>query len=186
MWLARNGNRHALLVRTVAFSLAVLVAACSFGAVLGLAGVLAVSDAHETSALMVILLSVGLWALLRELRFRRLWIPSADWQVPEWWGFAFYRGAMAFGIVMGIGAFTRQPSALYHVYVLGCIFSGSWAYGLIFGAIYGMIYVAVFYCAMFFWRDGAAGSQRDQALGLLRVTRPIGALAAPALALAPF
>ena len=188
VWLAREDERKRYGRRLLLFSVALVTGAVATGTALAAFGTWLWPAASGT-ALTAALVAIGVLVLARELFLRKAPIPQLKWQVPRGWMRRFWAGAVAFGATMGAGLFTLQPSALFHVYVLGCLASTDVRRGAVMGATYGLTYVAVFLYATMRWRPGTAGYSTgyhwDKMQALAGRLRPVGALAAPLVALVP-
>jgi hypothetical protein len=106
--------------------------------------------------------------------------------VPRRWLAHFWLGTIAFGGLMGAGLFTRQPSALFHLYVLACFVSAEARAGALLGGIYAFTYLAGFIYAVVSTREEAG---RGNSGGLQQATGAaqwIGAVGAPLVFLVPF
>lgn len=166
------------VARLAVFGVSEVLAATGFGAFLGLLGAWLLADIEPT-LVAAIAGVVGLAVLARETIGHRVPVPQVPWQVPRQWMRAFWGGAVAFGGIMGIGALTRQPSSLFHLYVIACIVSADAKIGAALGGIYGATYLAGFLYGTIAWREETGGGQEDRALAMSRWARWIGGLAAP-------
>jgi hypothetical protein len=170
--------------RMIAFGLSEVAAAAAFGAALALLGQWILGTA-EGAVLTAVAALLGAAVLIRETVARRIPIPDAGWQVPRGWLRSFWGGAAAFGGVMGMGIFTRQPSALFHLYVAACILSADARIGATLGAIYGTTYFAGVVYSTVAWRNEEAGGQDDRLVAWSPWVRSVGALAAPLIVAIP-
>jgi hypothetical protein len=177
VWLAPQSERRRAILRAIAFVLGVLVGSLVFGFVLGLAG-----DAFFDGPMAtVILVAVTVVTVVVEVAWRSAYVPQFRWQVPRHWLLSRWRGYLVFGVVMGAGAFTRQPSILYYLYPLACLASGSPLLGAVFGGVYGLTFAGLFVYGTIVWRNGPAGGRGDRALALQRYARVVAAVAAPSV-----
>jgi hypothetical protein len=165
------------------FGVATIGAAAFFGSVVGALGE-AVGPLDRPWAVVALALVAG-FAMVRELVARDVPVPQLRWQVPRVWMQSFWGGAIAFGTAMGVGIFTLQPSALFHLYVIGCFASASPAIGAIFGTVYGLVYFSGFTYGTVAWRACGPGGQEDRVRLLSSRVRILGALAAPLLVAVP-
>ena len=172
------------VIRMIAFGLAEVVAAAAFGAALGLLGQVTLGSA-PTAAVTAVAAVLGAAVLLRETIARRVPIPGAHWQVPREWLQPFWGGAAAFGGIMGMGIFTRQPSALFHLYVAACFLSTEAWIGATLGAIYGVTYFGVVVYGTIAWRNEEGGGHDERLLAWSPWVRTVGALAAPLIVAIP-
>jgi hypothetical protein len=165
------------------FGVATVGAAAFFGSIVGALGE-AVGPLDRPWAVLALALVAGL-AMVRELVARDVPVPQLTWQVPRVWMQSFWGGAIAFGTAMGMGIFTRQPSALFHLYVIGCFASASAGIGAIFGSVYGLVYLSGFAYGTVAWRACEVGGQQEKARFLGSRVRILGALAAPLVVAVP-
>jgi hypothetical protein len=172
------------VARMVVFALSELVAAIGFGAALGAMGQWALGTVEPT-VLTALAALLGIAVLTRETVARRVRVPGFRWQVPQEWLLSFWGGAAAFGGIMGMGVFTRQPSALFHLYVAACMLSADARLGATLGAIYGTTYLAGVVYGTVAWRNEAGGGQDDRLQAWSQRARWIGALAAPLIVAIP-
>jgi hypothetical protein len=99
---------------------------------------------------------------------------------------AYWRGPIAFGLIMGSGLFTYIPTALYYVYLVSCMASRAPAEGALLGACYG-----VSYSLAFIYGAGRFAKKRPESYllsgqSINRRIGWIGAFAAPLACAAPF
>jgi hypothetical protein len=176
-------RRRRYIARTAVFGAATVGTAAFFGAFVGALG--EAVGPFDRPWMILGLAAVAALVMVRELVARDLPVPQLSWQVPRIWMQSFWGGAAAFGVVMGMGVFTLQPSALFHLYVLGCFASASPAVGAIFGSVYGIVYVGGFLYATLAWRACESGEQSESMGALSARVRMVGALAAPLVAAVP-
>lgn len=186
VWLVPEVQRRRYIIRVAVFAAALLAAAIATGTGAALVGEQLLPLGNGT-VMTAVAASIAGFVLVRETRGRRLPIPQLRWQVPRAWMRRMWGGAVAFGAAMGSGVFTLQPSALFHLYLLGCALSGTATRGAAMGAIYGATYVAVVAFATARWRLGAPGYspgyQSDILEHVAARVRWVGAIAAPLLLL---
>ena len=183
--LATNWSIGARLLRFALFVSAATAAAGAMGAALGALGHLALP--RHTLGIRLIALIFGIVVLARELGLvARLPLPQRRWQIPRSWLGNFWTSAVIFGSIMGAGVFTYQPSALFFLYIVACILSGSASTGALFGALFGLSFSLAVAAVTFRWRAEPAEVRGARALRLLRRVRTIGAIVAPLVATLPF
>jgi hypothetical protein len=119
VWFAEGHRRRMEIGRSVLFGVAVLLGATALAGTLGVVGseLLARGSPPVTIGVGVFVGAV----VLRETIGREVPIPEVRWQVPRRWLRHHWAGAGAFGWIMGMGILTRQPSALFHLYLAGCL-----------------------------------------------------------------
>jgi hypothetical protein len=184
VWLAQDSRtRRLLVIRLVVFWAALLMGAIALGALLGGLGAALLPRGSGPVAIALGVLA-GL-VILRETVGRRIPIPQIRWQVPREWLRNPWAGAVAFGSIMGMGVFTRQRSALFHLYVLGCLCSGSWGRGALLGLVYGITYVSTFARGLAYTRVGEPGLGVDWVARTWTRVRWVGVTAAPLIVLVP-
>jgi hypothetical protein len=177
--------RRSFVLRLLIFAVGLVIGAASFGAIVGALGGVVLEPLDET-VVAVVAGVVGAAVLARETVARRVPVPQIPWQVPRRWLAHFWIGAAAFGSIMGAGVFTRQPSALFHLYVLACFVSAEARSGALLGGIYACTYLVGFVYAVVSTREEAG---RGNSGGLQQATGAaqwIGAVGAPLVFLVPF
>jgi hypothetical protein len=104
----------------------------------------------------VVLGVVAVAYAVHEAGFIRLPVPGRDWQVPaDWVRHGFYRSAVIFGGVVGLGVFTRVPFAGLPV-MFGWLFvAGNPLYGVLAGTLYGALRAGSIY------RGGSCATTED-------------------------
>lgn len=173
--------------RKFAARLAVFIG-CVIGSATGLALILSIiggAVVHRDIGVWI-LLGVGvIFVVFREALFQHLPIPQRTWQLPRYWLRAFWRGAALFGGVMGAGIFTFTPSALFYVYLAGCMLTANLRYAALMGLSYGLWFGGGVVYATMSWHDAEAGGQAARARTVLRRARLAGLPAVPLLLLFP-
>lgn len=185
VWFARETRTKRLFVARVAlFWVAVVTGAVALAGLLGwLGATLLPRDSLPVSLALGVLAAL---VILRETVGTTARLPQVRWQYPRAWLRRFWIGAAGFGSVMGAGVFTLQRSALFHLYVAGCLASGSLGRGALFGFVYGAAYAGVFARAMSFTRVGEPGLGVDWVAQLSSRARWVGVAAAPLVVALPF
>lgn len=156
-----------------------------------LAGVLAVLGSRLLprggSAVMIGMSVIVSAIVVRETVGRAVPIPQVPWQVPRQWLRRYWVGAGVFGGVMGMGIFTRQPSALFFLYLLGCVVSGRFGRGVVWGFVFGGVYLVGLLRAMFITARSAEGDDvfADWASTVRTRIRWVGVFAAPLVVFLP-
>jgi hypothetical protein len=179
-WRIRRRRR----IRLGLFWVSVVAGAVVTAGVLGWIGSLLLPD--ESVAVAAVLGALVAAALVRETVRPRWPVPQRHWQVPQHWLTGPWSGAIVFGSIMGAGVFTRQPSALFHLYVLACVASASPWTGAAFGCVYGLAYVGGFVRGMSV--GSCALPDRgavDWVVAAWRRVRWVGVAAAPLLVSVP-
>ena len=177
MWIAGE-RRRAFLLRAAGFCFGVLAGAVAFGAAIGFAAG-RLGGASRATAGIVLLVAAA--SVLHEALGRSFRLPDLRWQVPRDWMRSFWTGALAFGVIMGAGVFTRTLSMTFYLYLLLCAFSGSAAWAAAIASAYGATYVAGFVYGSVAWRRLEAGGHADAMDRVAQRLRPVavvGALAA--------
>lgn len=182
MWLVRR-DRWKWVARAGLLGLGYVLGATGAGALLGLLGSLVGFSGGKP--LLIVLLAIGSLVLVRETVVRSIPVPQARWQVPQWWLQARYRGALAFGLAVGAGPFTYQPSALFHLYLVGELVSGSAATGALMGAVYGSVLFAAFCYGTIAWRSDDPQILGRKACWIALLATWVGAFAAPFVVFVP-
>lgn len=173
-----------MVARVAVFLFGELLGAAAFATLLAFLGsqILPPRTPVETGALG----TAGAAVLLRETIGRRIPVPERNWQVPRHWLAAFWRGSFIFGSIMGIGALTKQPSTLFHLYLIACFASADPAKGAVLGAAFGTTYAILFVYGTIAWRSDPVGTQSNRTRRIFGAARYFGAFAAPLVILVPF
>ncbi|MDQ3823356.1 MAG: hypothetical protein M3321_08970 [Actinomycetota bacterium] len=181
VWLARKTERGRHVGRFAAFGVAALIGGALLGGGLGLVGDVLLPE--HSPALWVVVAALACYSLVRERWLRHLPLPRRHWQLPRPWLRSFWGGATIFGGAMGMGIFTITDSALFHLYLIGCLVSGDLLLGALFGAWYAAVFVALVGYGSVKWHEGLVQDERATALELR--ARSVGAFAAPVVTLLP-
>lgn len=180
VWFAKQSEKRRWRLRIVAFVGGVLVGGVLFGVSLGALGDAVIEGgAWSIPALSSFAVAITSYELIG----RGLPVPQFKWQVPQYWLGSQWRGYVAFGVVMGVGAFTRQVSVLYYVYPVACLAAADISRGALFGAIYASTFAGLFLYGTVAWRHRGPGFQGDRARALMHHARRWGAIAAPLIVL---
>jgi hypothetical protein len=155
------------------FGLFCLAGATVLGSLLGWIG--AAWLPSRSIAVWTAVAAFAAFAVVRESVAPQLPIPQRRWQLPRAWTRSFWGSAAVYGGAMGMGVFTLTPSALFYVYLLGCLLAQSVWLGASIGLWYGIWFFAAVIYATVRWRDSAAGEQATHALRVLRGARMVGA-----------
>jgi hypothetical protein len=185
VWFAQDARmRRLLLGRLVVFCVALVVGATVLAGLLG--GLGAALLPPRSMPVAIALGALAGLVILRETAGRSVPIPQLRWQVPPEWLRSPWLGAAAFGSIMGAGIFTLQRSALFHLYLVGCVCSGGSGRGALFGLVYGLTYVGALARGMFRTRAGEPGLGVDWVAHAWTRVRWVGVAAAPLIVLVPF
>jgi hypothetical protein len=185
VWRAEKDRRRLTIGRSVLFGVALLLGAVALAGMLGALGS-ALVPRGSTPVTVVVGIVAGA-VILRETIGRRIPVPGTHWQVPRRWLRHYWAGAAAFGWIMGMGIFTRQRSALFHLYLVGCLVGGGLGTGIIFGLVFGIIYLTVFLRGTLVAARSKEGDGvfSDWATSARRRIRWVGVVAAPLVLLVP-
>ena len=185
VWFApEKTTRHRYVARVALFWVAAVSGAVALAGLLGWLGAALLPRDSLPVALALGVLA-GL-VILRETVATAVRLPQVRWQYPRKWLGRFWIGAAGFGSVMGAGVFTLQRSALFHLYVAGCLASGGIGRGALLGVVFGAAYVGVFARAMSFTTVGEPGLGVDWVARLSTRARWVGIAAAPLVVALPF
>jgi len=184
VWL-EDGSRRLSVGRSAVFAVALLLGAAALAATLGTLGSTWVPRGR--AAVVIVVGVVAGAVILRETVARRIPVPGMHWQVPRRWLRRYWTGSAAFGWIMGLGVLTRQPSALFHLYLVGCLVSGGPGRALVFGLVFGVVYLAAFLHGAFVAARSEEGDGvfTGWATSVRRWLRWIGIAAAPLVLLVP-
>lgn len=185
VWFAQDVRmRRLLIVRVGVFWAALVVGAVATAGSLGALGAALLPP--DGLPVAVALGALAGLVILRETVGRGVPIPQVRWQVPRQWLRRPLVGAATFGSIMGAGVFTLQRSALFHLYLVGCLCSGGFGRGAAFGLAYGLAYVSAFAAGMLRTRVGEPGLGVDWVARMWPRMRLVGLAAAPLIVFVPF
>jgi hypothetical protein len=186
VWLEDGHSwRRTARCRSAVFGLALLLGSVALAGALGWVGSTLLPRGSTQVLITVGVITVAV--ILRETVGRRIPLPGTRWQVPRRWLRHNWTGAAAFGWIMGIGVLTRQPSALFHLYLVGCLVSGGAGRGMTFGLVFGAVYLTLFLHGAFVAARSEEGDGvfAGWAISVRRWLRLIGVLSAPLILLVP-
>ncbi|HET7128483.1 MAG TPA: hypothetical protein VFJ93_05335 [Gaiellaceae bacterium] len=173
-------RQYRFILRIAVFGVAAVCGGSAVGATVGAAATLLPNVALWAAAG-----SAAVFALLHEAFPARIPMPQRRWQLPRNWLTPFWRGAAVFGSAMGVGLFTYTPSAIFYLYLAGCLVAGSVGLSSLLGGLYGLFFFLAVIYGTIAWRYLPAGDQAPRAIALGRRAQAIGLAAAPVIAFLP-